>query len=197
MDALKAEPHSPEADTGCSPQRFYWGCQWPGRLGGLKTSPSSCVGQRKNKRPMRTTSNRLVASALFCPDLLPPSDAVTQPTAYLQPRAGKDAARLWPSLASGISKELVQSRGPAAQGSVCSGNPRNVAASARCAATAMRPLHRSTHAACAAGRSAAGVAEARARARRRRKEAASASQRPPTSSPNTTKRHRLPWSSSG
>ena len=109
-----------------------------------------------------------------------------------------DAARQRHMLPAGVRNELVQSRrrtGSTRPRSM--GISRKVAASARCAAAAMMPLQRNTHAAWAAGRRAAGVPTARARASRCKKDAASAAQRPPTSGPKTTRRQRQHRSSSG
>ena len=86
---------------------------------------------------------------------------------------------------------------PAALSWTSLGNSRSDEASARWAATEMMRLHRWTQALCAAGRSAGGAFAARARASMPRKAAASGAQRPPTSTPKTTRRQRRERPSSG
>ena len=94
------------------------------------------------------------------------------------------------SCSSGASPARLHS--PAKRGSSSSD-----AAMARCAATASRPDQRATQAARAAARSGAGTSRARCPASRRSQVAASAPNRPPTSTPTTTKRQRRARSSSG
>jgi len=76
------------------------------------------------------------------------------PCAICRLRRRDAYARAGRRLGSGASCQRASARsscraggGPTAQGSVCTGSSRNVAASARCAATAMRPVQRSTQAA--------------------------------------------------
>ena len=77
------------------------------------------------------------------------------------------------------------------------GSSRSEAAKALCAATARRPDHRATHADRAADCIAAGAADARWRASKRSHVAASVLNRPPTSTPTTTKWQRRARTSSG
>ena len=77
------------------------------------------------------------------------------------------------------------------------GSSRSEAAKALCAATARRPDHRATHADRAANCIAAGAADARWRASKRSHVAASVLNRPPTSTPTTTKQQRRARTSSG
>ena len=78
-----------------------------------------------------------------------------------------------------------------------SGSSNSEAAKAPCTATARSPGHRATYADCAAGRMGAGAEDALWQASRHSQVAASAPNRPPTSTPTTSKRQRRARTSSG
>ena len=77
------------------------------------------------------------------------------------------------------------------------GRDSKLAAKERAAAMERSPDHRVTKAATQAARWVTAALRARARASKRMKAAASALQRPPTSRPSTTRRHRRASANSG
>ena len=120
------------------------------------------------------------------------------------PHAFAHAARAASRLVAGPAVQRESARTSCSSGSglppwhsPCSGSSSNDVAKARCAATERMPLQRCTQAPRAVTRRAAGAAAARARASKRTNCAASRDQRPPTSTPKTTRRHRRALSSSG
>ena len=126
------------------------------------------------------------------------------PVQALQPHATAHAARAAIRLVAGAAVQRESAKtscssgsGPPPRHCRCSGSSSNDVAKARCAATERMPLQRCTQAPRAVTRRAAGAAAARARASRRTNCAASRDQRPPTSTPKTTRRHRRTLPSSG
>ena len=112
--------------------------------------------------------------------------------------AGREPACRDGELPAHVSKDFVQlGRFPSDVALPARGSSRSEAAKALCAATARRLDHRATHADRAADCIAAGAADARWRASKRSHVAASVLNRPPTSTPTTTKRQRRARTSSG